>query len=86
MRLNTAMVASNEYLATHPRADAGTLKDLQSRAAKLRISGWTTFYLEGRTIPVWEGSRGTGRSLKARRLLRLEDRSRTNCRFQRPCP
>jgi hypothetical protein len=47
--LNTAMAAGNEYLATHPRANPGTqLKNLRSRAAKLRVSGWTTFNLEGR--------------------------------------
>jgi hypothetical protein len=51
--LNTAMAAANEYLATHPRANPGTqLKNLRSRAAKLRVSGWTTFNLEGRTITI----------------------------------
>jgi len=51
--LNTALVAANEYLANHPRADPGTqLKNLRSRAAKLRVSGWTTFNLEGRTITI----------------------------------
>lgn len=49
--LNSATVVANEYLAAHPRANPGTqLKNLQSRATKLRISGWTTFNLEGRTI------------------------------------
>jgi hypothetical protein len=49
--LNTATVGANEYLATHPRANPSTqLKNLRSRAAKLRISGWTAFNLEGRTI------------------------------------
>ena len=47
--LKTAMAAANEYLATHPRANPDTqLKNLRSRAAKLRVSGWTTFNLEGR--------------------------------------
>jgi hypothetical protein len=47
------MFAVNEYLATHPRANPGTqLKNLRSRAAKLRISGWTTFNLEGRNISI----------------------------------
>jgi hypothetical protein len=51
--LNTATVGANEYLATHPRANPSTqLKNLHSRAAKLRISGWTTFNLDGRTITV----------------------------------
>jgi hypothetical protein len=51
--LNTATVTANTYLETHPRANPATqLKNLQSRAAKLRISGWTTFDLEGRTITV----------------------------------
>src|SRR5215813_10373561 len=51
--LNTALVAANEYLANHPRADPGTqLKNLRSRAAKLRVNGWTTFNLEGRTITI----------------------------------
>jgi len=51
--LNTATVGANEYLATHPRANPSTqLKNLHSRAAKLRISGWTTVNLEGRTITV----------------------------------
>jgi hypothetical protein len=51
--LNTAMAAANEYLATHPRAKPGTqLKNLRSRAAKSRVSGWTTFNREGRTITV----------------------------------
>jgi len=51
--LNTAMAAANEYLATHPRANPGTqFKNLRGRAAKLRISGWTTFNLEGRTITI----------------------------------
>src|SRR6516162_8446217 len=51
--LNTALVAANGYLANHPRADPGTqLKNLRSRAAKLRVSGWTTFNLEGRTITI----------------------------------
>jgi len=51
--LNTATVGANEYLATHPRANPSTqLKNLHSRAAKLRISGWTTFNLERRTITV----------------------------------
>jgi hypothetical protein len=51
--LNTAAVAANEYLATHPRAKPGTqLKNLGSRAAKLRVSGWTTFNLEARTITI----------------------------------
>jgi Transposase DDE domain len=49
--LATAVVAANAYLATHPRANPATQrKNLQSRATKLRISGWTTFNLEGRTI------------------------------------
>jgi hypothetical protein len=40
-------------LANHPRADPGTqLKNLRSRAAKLRVSGWTTFNLEKRTITI----------------------------------
>ena len=51
--LNTAMAAANEYLATHPRANPGTqLKNLSNRATKLRISGWATFNLEGRTITI----------------------------------
>jgi hypothetical protein len=51
--LNTATVGANEYLATHPRANPSTqLKNLHGRAAKLRISGWTTFNLDGRTITV----------------------------------
>jgi hypothetical protein len=51
--LNTAVVAANEYLANHSRANPGTqLKNLRSRAAKLRVSGWTTFNLEGRTIAI----------------------------------
>jgi hypothetical protein len=51
--LNTATVGANEYLASHRRANPSTqLKNLRSRAAKLRISGWTTFNLEGRTIAV----------------------------------
>lgn len=51
--LNAATVAANEYLASHPRAKPSTqLKNLQSRATKLRISGWTTFNLEGRTITI----------------------------------
>jgi Transposase DDE domain len=51
--LSAAMVAANEYLANHPRANPGTqLKNLRSRAAKLRISGWTTFNVEGRTISI----------------------------------
>ena len=51
--LNTAMVAANEYLATHPRANPSTqLKNLRSRAAKLRVSAWATFNLEGRTITI----------------------------------
>ena len=49
--LNKATLEANEYLATHPRANPGTqLKNLHGRAAKLRISGWTTFNLEGRVI------------------------------------
>ena len=51
--LNTAVVAANEYLANHSRANPGTqLKNLRCRAAKLRVSGWTTFNLEGRTITI----------------------------------
>jgi len=51
--LNTAVIAANEYLANHPRGNPGTqLKNLRSRAAKLRVSGWTTFNLEGRTITI----------------------------------
>jgi hypothetical protein len=51
--LNTAVVAANEYLANHPRANPDTqLKNLRSRAAKLRVSGWTTFNLEGRIITI----------------------------------
>ena len=51
--LNTATVGANAYLATHPRAKPSTqLKNLHGRAAKLRVSGWTTFNLEGRTIAV----------------------------------
>ena len=51
--LNTAVIAANEYLANHPRGNPGTqLKNLRSRAAKLRVSGWTTFDLEGRTITI----------------------------------
>ena len=47
------MVAANEYLANHPRANPDTqLTNLRSRAAKLRASGWTTFNLEGRTITI----------------------------------
>jgi len=51
--LAAAAIAANEYLATHLRADPGTqIKNLRSRAGKLRISGWTTFSLDGRTITV----------------------------------
>jgi hypothetical protein len=51
--LSAATVAANEYLASHPRANPDTqLKNLRSRAAKLRIGGWTTFTLEGRTITI----------------------------------
>ena len=51
--LNTATVGANAYLASHRRANPSTqLKNLHSRAAKLRISGWTTFNLERRTITV----------------------------------
>ena len=51
--LSAATVAANEYLASHPRANPNTqLKNLRSRAAKLRIGGWTTFTLEGRTITI----------------------------------
>jgi hypothetical protein len=51
--LNTAAIAANEYLENHSRANPGTqLKNLRSRAAKLRVSGWTTFNLEGRTIAI----------------------------------
>ena len=51
--LNTAMRAANEYLATHPRAKPDTqLRNLRSRAAKLRTSGWTTFNLKGRAITI----------------------------------
>jgi hypothetical protein len=47
------VVAANEYLANHSRANPGTqLKNLRSRAVKLRVSGWTTFNLEGRTIVI----------------------------------
>jgi hypothetical protein len=51
--VNAAVVAANEYLATHPRAKPGTqLRNLRSRAGKLRIGGWTTLNLEGRVIAV----------------------------------
>lgn len=51
--LNTATLGANEYLATHPRAKPSTqLKKLHSRAAKLRISEWTTLNLDGRAIAV----------------------------------
>jgi hypothetical protein len=47
------VVAVNEYLANHPRANPDTqVKNLESRAAKLRVSGWTTFDLEGRVITI----------------------------------
>jgi len=53
--LNKATVEANDYLATHPRANPDTqLKNLRGRAAKLRISGWTTFNLEGRVIALGE--------------------------------
>lgn len=49
--LNKATLEANDYLATHPRANPSTqLKNLRGRAATLRISGWTTFNLEGRVI------------------------------------
>src|SRR5215467_8526500 len=47
------------------------MDDVQSRGAHYRC---------------WQGPRGAGRSLKARRLLRLENRSLTNGSFQRYCP
>jgi hypothetical protein len=51
--LSAATAAANEYLATHPRANPGTqLKNLRSRAARLRTSAWTTFGLEGHTITI----------------------------------
>jgi hypothetical protein len=51
--LNTAVVAANEYLAAHPRANPSTqLKKLQNRAGKLRIGGWTAFNLEKRAITI----------------------------------
>ena len=51
--LGAAVIAANEYLEKHSRADPGTqLKNLRNRAGKLRITGWTTFNLEGRAITV----------------------------------
>jgi hypothetical protein len=51
--LSAAVAAANQFLAAHSRAKPSTqLKKLQSRAGKLRISGWTKFNLEGRAITI----------------------------------
>lgn len=51
--LSTAVTTANGYLATHPRGDPATqLRNLRNRAGKLRISRWTSFQLERRTITV----------------------------------